>query len=235
MRRGGMAVVLLVALGCDGGDTEAATKSASEALKRAKQGAKHGYAKAESGVRSGTHEAARALRKAEDKARRGYSKAKARVDAIDWVQAFESTRDGIDQASDALTSPRSAPSDPGPADAWWNRGADAVTCEDDRCTVSAWFVEEARSNPTRMMGDVKVFTAPDESGWLLDSVRPGSAAHVMGFRAGDVVRTIGGHPLTNNLARLEILATLRSAHEVDTTFVRKGQTEVSTLTIRFER
>ena len=74
------------------------------------------------------------------------------------------------------------------------RGAEAVECKRDTCTVAPWFVREARSNPTRMMGDVKVFTAPDDSGWLLGEVRSGSAAHAMGFRAGDVIRTIGGHP-----------------------------------------
>lgn len=222
---------LLTAAACDADDKEAAAKAASEALNKAKQGAKQGYDKAEVGVRKGADEAGKALRRAEDGARRGYGSAKARIDAIDWVAAFESTRDTIDQASSALEP---TPPDPGPADAWWNRGSEAVACEDGRCTVAAWFVSEARGNPTRMMGDVKVFTAPDESGWLLASVREGSAAHAMGFREGDVVQTIGGRPLTDKLARLEILAKLRKENEVQTTFVRVGETEVSTLTIRFE-
>lgn len=204
--------------GCDDADAHEAKRAASKALDQAKRG----YGKAEKGVRKGYD-------KAEKGVLEGYDKAKARIDGIDWVQAFESTKDTIDQASNALE----APTDPGPADAWWNRGADAVECTDSTCTVAPWFVREARSNPARLMGDVKVFTAPDDSGWLLGEVRTGSAAHSMGFRAGDVVRTIGGHPLTDKLARLEILAALRKAEEVQTTFVRNGETKVSTLTIRF--
>jgi hypothetical protein len=207
-----------------------AEKGVRKGYDKAEKGVRKGYDKAEKGVRTGADKAGKALRKAEDGARAGYDEAKARIDGIDWVQAFESTRDTIDQAGNALE----APSDPGPANAWWNRGAEAVECKANTCTVAPWFVSEARSNPTRMMGDVKIFTAPDDSGWLLGNVREGSAAHAMGFRAGDVVRTIGGHPLTDKLARLEILAKLRKADEVQTTFVRKGETKVSTLTIRFE-
>ncbi len=100
--------------------------------------------------------------------------------------------------------------------------------------MAAWFVTEARANPTRLVGDVKVLTAADESGWLVDSVRPGSAAEAMGFRAGDTIRTVAGHPLTNAMARLEVLATLRKAPQIETVFVREGQNKVSSLTVRFE-
>ena len=233
MRRALVLAALLLA-GCDHADPDQAADKAARALNKAKdkaaQGAKQGYARAHDGVRSGADRAGDALRKAGDKARRGYDKAKARVDAIDWVEAFASTRTRVEQASRALQ-----PSDePAPADAWWTRGAEAVRCEENTCTVAAWFVTQARAEPTRMMGDVKVLTALDDSGWLLDNVRPGSAAAAMGFRKGDVIRTIAGRPLTDGLARLEILAKLRKASQVDTTFVRAGQTEVSTLTIRFE-
>lgn len=237
-----LVLALLTSAGCDNGDADAAAKQASDALHKAKQGARKGYekaedgarvgyAKAEKGVRVGADKAGIALRKASVGAKNGYIDAKDRVNAIDWVQAFDNTRERIDQASDALTP---TPTDPGPADAWWNRGSEAVTCEAQRCTVAAWFVTEARANPTRMMGDVKVLTATDDSGWLLESVREGSAAHVMGFRTGDIVRTIAGRPLTDGMARLEILGKLRKATEVETEFVRVGETEVSTLTIRFE-
>ena len=226
-----LALALLTVIGCDSQETEAAAKRASAALDKAKQGARNGYETAEQGVRVGADKAGVALRKASKGARNGYITAKDRVNAIDWVDAFDSTRKRIDQASDALTP---TPNDPGPADAWWNRGDEAVTCEAKRCTVAAWFVTEARSNPTRMMGDVKVLTALDDSGWLLEDVRQGSAAHVMGFRIGDIVRTVAGRPLTDAMARIEILGKLRKAEEVETTFVRVGETEVTTLTVRFE-
>jgi len=235
-------LALLTSAGCDDSDADAAARQASDALRKAKQearkgydkaeqGARVGYAKAEQGVRVGADKAGIALRKASAGAHDGYIDAKDRMGAIDWVAAFDSTREQIDQASDAL---KPAPTDPGPADAWWNRGSEAVTCEAERCTIAAWFVSEARGNPVRMMGDVKVLTALDDSGWLLESVREGSAAYVMGFRGGDIIRTIAGRPLTDGLARIEILAKLRKADEVQTTFVRVGETELSTLTIRFE-
>ncbi|MBV1862508.1 MAG: hypothetical protein KUG77_29065, partial [Nannocystaceae bacterium] len=198
---------------------------------RDRDGARKGYAKAEQGVRVGADKASVALRKASVGAKNGYINAKDRVNAIDWVDAFDATRETLDQASDAL---KPTPTDPGPPDAWWNSGGEAVTCEAQRCTVAAWFVTEARANPVRMMGDVKVLTALDDSGWLLENVREGSAAYVMGFRTGDIIRTIAGRPLTDALARIEILGKLRKADEVQTTFVRVGESEVSTLTIRFE-
>lgn len=242
MRRLLIVVALLTSAGCDDGDAEAAAKQASKALKKAEQearkgyekaedGARKGYEKAGEGVRAGADKAGIALRKASAGAKNGYITAKDRVNAIDWVEAFDSTREKVEQASDAL---KPAPTDPGPPDAWWNRGSEAVTCEGQRCTVAAWFVTEARANPVRMMGDVKVLTALDDSGWLLEDVRKGSAAYVMGFRTGDIVRTIAGRPLTDGLARIEILAKLRKADEVETTFVRVGETKVSSLTIRFE-
>lgn len=233
---------LLISAGCDNDDADAAARKASDALHKAKQGARKGYekaedgarvgyAKAEQGVRVGADKAGVVLRKASMGAKNGYTDAKDRMNAIDWVEAFDATRERLDQASDALAP---TPTDPGPADAWWNRGSEAVTCEAQRCTVAAWFVTEARANPTRMMGDVKVLTALDDSGWLLESVREGSAAYVMGFRAGDIIRTLAGRPLTDTLARIEILGKLRKATEVEAVFVRVGETEVSALTIRFE-
>ena len=237
-----LVLALLTSAGCDNDDADAAAKRASDALEKAKQGARKGYeeagvgarkgyAKAEQGVRVGADKAGSALRKASAGARDGYINVKDRVNAVDWVDAFDATAERIDQASDAL---KPTPTDPGPADAWWDRGSEAVTCEAQRCTIAVWFVSAARSNPTRMMGDIKVLTALDDSGWLLESVREGSAAHVMGFRAGDVIRTIAGRPLTDGLARIKILGALRKAAEVEIAFVRVGETEVSTLRIRFE-
>lgn len=233
LRTAALASLCLLA-SCDSDDTKRASEALAKAKDGAARGAKRGYAKAEDGVRTGAAKAGDALRKAGDGARRGYTRAKDSVAALDWVEAFDSTRARIGGAAQSLTSPNADEPADAPANAWWKRGAEAVRCEAQVCTVSAWFVTEARANPTRMMGDVKVLTAIDDSGWLLDAVRPGSAAHAMGFRKGDVVRSIAGKPLTDSLARIEILAKLRKADEVDTVFLRVGDTEPSRLTIRFE-
>ncbi len=224
------ACVLLVAMGCEPEHADTAARKASQALEKAEVGARKGYTRAEKGVRTGASKASDALEKAGAGARRGYTNAKARVDGIDWVQAFDDTKDRIDIAAASLERTP----EPGPADAWWNRGAEAVSCTDRTCTVAAWFVTEARANPTRLMGDVKVLTALDDSGWLLETVRPGSAAQSMGFDAGDTIQTVDGHRLTDAMARLEVLATLRKASDVDVVFVRAGERDVSTLRIRFE-
>ncbi|MEM6290519.1 MAG: hypothetical protein AAGA54_04610 [Myxococcota bacterium] len=207
-----------------------AGREAKRGYAKAERGARRGYAKAEAGVRKGADKAGDALEHAGERAKDGYDRARDRVTAIDWVQAFDATKDGLAQAGDALT-----PDDgPAPADAWWTRGPEAVSCKKMRCTVAPWFVSAARSNPTRLMGDVKILTAHDDSGWLLDDVKRGTAAYAMGFRAGDVVRTVDGHPLTDGLARLEVLAALRSKPEVTTTFVRAGESKPVTLTVVFE-
>ncbi len=207
-----------------------AGREAKRGYAKAEAGARRGYAKAEAGVREGADKAGDALGRAGSKAMEGYDRAKDRVTAIDWVQAFDATKDGLAQAGDALK-----PDDgPAPADAWWTRGPEAISCTKMRCTVAPWFVSAARSNPTRLMGDVEILTAPDDSGWLLHDVKTDTAAHAMGFRAGDVVRTVDGHPLTDGLDRLEVLAALRSKSEVRATFVRAGESKPVTLTVVFE-
>lgn len=180
--------------------------------------------------------AGKTLDRAGQGAKKGYGQAKDRIEAIDWVEAFDDARAGVRSANDKIRerlperlSPKpGAPAKPG----WWTRGAEAVRCAEQTCTVAGWFVAEARSNPTRMIGDVKVLTATDESGWLVDEIKKTSAAYAMGFRKGDNVRTVGGHRLADKWARLRVVETLRKAEEVDVVFQRGEDTR--TLHVLFE-
>ncbi len=178
-----------------------------------------------------------ALDRAGQGVKSNYDKARDRVRSVDWVEAFDRTKDRVEQVADDLRAhvPRrpAGSAQEAPADAWWKRGTEAVECSGDRCTVAAWFVTEARSSPTRLIGDVRVLTAPDDSGWLLDRVTEGTAAHAMGFRRGDTVETVAGHPLVDRWARIKVLESLRNEPTVDVVYRRGDQRH--TLTIVFER
>lgn len=176
--------------------------------------------------------AEKALDKAQDGIQSGYSKTRDKVKSVDWVQAFEDTKQKVGDAADKLRPSQrdSAGGDP-EADHWWERGTEAVHCESDRCTVDGWFVSAARTNPIRLTGDVKVLTALDDSGWLLDEVKSDSAAFAMGFRKGDIVESVAGLPLTDGWARVKVLKALRERSEVDVIY-RRGE-ERHTLQVVF--
>ncbi len=178
--------------------------------------------------------AEKALDRAQDGLQSGYAKTRDKVKSVDWVQAFEDTKQKVGDAADKLRpSERDAAGGGGPPeDHWWERGDEAVHCEADRCTVDAWFVGAARTNPVRLTGDVKVLTALDDSGWLLDDVKPSSAAFAMGFRRGDIVESVAGLPLTDGWARMKVLKALRERGEVDVIY-RRGE-ERHTLRVVFK-
>ena len=169
----------------------------------------------------------RAVEQAEKGLREGYKRAKARLEEVDWQRAYEQTAEKVDEARETLQ--KSAPEPEPEPERWWDRADEAVQCKEDTCVIEAWFTRAARYHAGRLKNDVKVFTAPAEDGWLIDEIRKGSLADVLGFENGDVIQTVAGHALTDKWQRVAALQALRSSKTVMIGY-RRG-TDVRTLRI----
>jgi hypothetical protein len=156
----------------------------------------------------------RAVEQAEKGLRNGYKQAKERLQEVDWQRTYEETAEKVEDARDKLQKSASdAPPEPEPQ-RWWERADEAVKCEADTCVIEGWFTRAAKRHLRRLEHDVQVFTAPENDGWLIDEIREGSLADVLGFQNGDVIQTVAGHALTEKWQRVGAIQALQMSKTV---------------------
>jgi hypothetical protein len=183
-------------------------------------------------VEKAVEAAEKGLRSGYEQAKQGYSNAKDRVEEVDWQGVYDETAERVDKAREGLEGSRKqAPPEPEP-ERWWDRANEAVTCEGERCTIEGWFTRAAKHHPQRLKLDVRVFTSPEDDGWLIDRIRPGCLADVLGFEDGDVIQTVADQPLVDPWARVKALQAIDSARTVVIAY-RRGD-EKRTLEIVFD-
>lgn len=79
---------------------------------------------------------------------------------------------------------------------------------------------------TRSVRIVPHFRNGVPGGVKLYGIRPGSPLDAVGFRNGDLVRTVGGHPIDDAAGALEAYASLRGTSRVEVGITRRGREEL---------
>jgi hypothetical protein len=141
-----------------------------------------------------------------------------RGDALEFLELDDAaaTGDGGDSGAgrDGARG-RGESATPAPADT-------SIRCTGARCEVERAFVERTLANPAALAGGLRVSPAAG-GGLRFDFVRADSPLARLGFRAGDVLRSVNGLELTDAQAMLDVLIKLRRATRLAAALDRRGQ------------
>lgn len=115
---------------------------------------------------------------------------------------------------------------PGPTPA-----SGGITCGGDgSCTISRREFDAAVADPDRLMRQVQLGPAP--GGYRLSGIRAGSQVSQLGFRNGDVVKSINGTSVDDQMGLLSLYAGLGSTSSYRVGFARGGASQSKTIRIR---
>ena len=129
----------------------------------------------------------------------------------------------------------SAVEDPPPSTVDPETIAAGIHCEGERCTLKRELVDELLSTPEALARSVRIVPAVREGktvGFKLYGLRNNSIGDLLGFKNGDLVRSIGGRRIDSVDAAIEAYEALRGVDEIVFELERKG--EARTLTLRIE-
>ena len=111
---------------------------------------------------------------------------------------------------------------------WLDLPADAVRCDSPRqCRVEAAFATAARADPLSAVPGAKLQVVSQggrPSGVRIEALPEGSAPHELGFRSGDVIRTINGIAVALPQTQFQLMMQLRGARRFEVEFERAGKT-----------
>lgn len=112
----------------------------------------------------------------------------------------------------------------------------AVECSStNRCTLDRGYAREILGNPaglTRMIRIVPSVKDGEIRGIKLFGIRAGSLPSMLGFKNGDLVRTINGAAVTNPEAALRAHADIIQADTINVEIERKGEVMTMTCDLR---
>lgn len=105
--------------------------------------------------------------------------------------------------------------------------AAAVRCETEaRCTVERSYLETLLINPGGLAKQARLVPKNDDEGRMLGlklyGIRPGSFFKALGFKNGDMVRSINGHALGSMEQTLELYTKLRREKTYTLELERRG-------------
>lgn len=119
----------------------------------------------------------------------------------------------------------STPSPPSPT------SSSGIQCAGDgSCTLSRREFDAAVADPDRLLRQVQLGPAP--GGYRLSGIRAGTQVSQLGFRNGDIVRSINGTSVDNEMGLLGLYAGLGSTSTYRVGFQRAGATQTRTIRIR---
>jgi len=101
---------------------------------------------------------------------------------------------------------------------------------DGSCTLSRREFDAAVADPDRLMRQVQLGPAP--GGYRLSGIRAGTQVSQLGFRNGDVVKSINGTSVDNEMGLLGLYAGLGSTSTYRVGFQRGGAMQTKTIRIR---
>jgi hypothetical protein len=134
------------------------------------------------------------------------------------------------------TKPRSSSGSSKPSSSPAGGSASKVQCTSStRCTIEAAHFKQLVAAPSRLQSQVNVVPAIRNdvfSGYKLKSVKAGSDAARLGFRAGDKITHINGHDLTNEGEALQLYMSLGASRLFKIRYERGGRRLVKTVTVK---
>lgn len=112
----------------------------------------------------------------------------------------------------------------------------AIRCKSStQCTIEKATYLDMVASPKKLQSQVKVVPAIKNnvhSGYKIKSIRAGSPAAKLGFRAGDKITHINGRDLTNEMQALQLYWSLGSARLFKVRFERGSSRRVKTISIQ---
>lgn len=122
-----------------------------------------------------------------------------------------------------------------PAIDWLALPDDAISCDpSNACRVRADIATAARADPLAAVPGAKlqvVSARGRPSGVRIVTLPEGSIPHELGFRSGDVVRSVNGIQVALPQTQFQLMMQLRGARRFDVEYERDGQPQRRTIEI----
>lgn len=110
-------------------------------------------------------------------------------------------------------------------------GATGVQCASTTsCTLDRKLFDAAVANPSQLTTQASI--SPVRGGYKLTRVSPGSTVAALGFRAGDVIVSVNGARLDDEVAALGLYMGLGSTRSYNVTYERNGARATKTIALR---
>jgi membrane-associated protease RseP (regulator of RpoE activity) len=144
-----------------------------------------------------------------------------------YTPGFEPGAPGKVPGGSKGTPPPSKPSAGG--------GTSGVACEStSKCTITRTMFDSMTSSPSKIESQATIVPAIANdvfSGYKLKWVKPGSAVHQLGFRAGDKITHVNGRDLTDDFQATQLYFSLSSTKVFKVRFERGGSSMVKTVVV----
>ncbi|NVB37072.1 hypothetical protein G6O69_04465 [Pseudenhygromyxa sp. WMMC2535] len=99
-----------------------------------------------------------------------------------------------------------------------------ITCQGDECTIVRDFAHALWTDPEQLLtDDARLIFNADHARFVLSHVRPGSLAHALGLRSGDIIETVNGHLIDGPEAGLVVYVDNEHAKTLTLGLTRDGQ------------
>jgi type II secretory pathway component PulC len=131
-----------------------------------------------------------------------------------------------DEAYRPPSSSSSSPSSSSPS----SPAASPVQCSGDACTVARRDFDAMVADPDKLLRQVQVSEA--RGGYRLSGIRAGSQVSQLGFRNGDVLISVNGTRLDDQLGLLGLYGGLESTRSYNVTYERGGARHTRTVRLR---
>ncbi|PCC66509.1 PDZ domain-containing protein [Nannocystis exedens] len=98
------------------------------------------------------------------------------------------------------------------------------------CTLDKSLFDAAIADPSKLERQASI--SPARGGYKLTRVAPGSTVAALGFRAGDVIVSVNGARLDDDMAALGLYMGLESTRNYNVTYERNGARASKSIALR---
>ena len=112
--------------------------------------------------------------------------------------------------------------------------AEAIRCEHLSCQVERRFLDAVLANPaalTRQARVVPTVRDGESRGFKLYGIRPGTLPKLLGFKNGDLIRSVNGVPISSLDKVMELYSSLRGVDHLELEVERRDATATFTIDI----
>ena len=112
---------------------------------------------------------------------------------------------------------------------------EAINCDGDSCTVDRAFVESLMANPAQLTKQARIVPSQKDGetrGYKLYGIRRGTLPKLLGFKNGDMLKSVNGEDLNSIDKAMGLYTKLRRASNLTVEVERKGKTVTKEITIK---